>query len=393
MTQALAKTPLHAWHVENGGRMVDFAGWSMPVQYGSIVAEHEATRTVAGLFDVSHMARFHFHGPGAERLLDRLVTRSVRRLPLGRICYALMTNEAGGILDDVLVYRLAARPANASHASPLGEQTSPAASSTSGGDWFQLVVNASNRAKIWSWIESHRQNGDEADVRDMTVETAMIAVQGPRAIELLRPMTTSDPAELKYYSGATMPVLGAPTLVSRTGYTGEDGWELVTRASAATEVWQNLLEWGRHLGARPAGLGCRDTLRLEAAMPLYGHELSESINPIQAGLKFAVELEDHRFIGREALERLAADATLPRRVGWDVSGPRPAREGASVLAEGRVVGQVTSGTMAPSLRRPIAMGFVEPGFAAVGTEMLIDIRGSRTPAKVVKLPFYRRKTC
>jgi aminomethyltransferase len=371
MTSPLDHTPLFAWHTEHGGRLVPFAGWAMPVQYTSIVSEHRATRTAVGLFDVSHMARFHFRGPGAARLLDRLVTRRVVNLPIGRICYALVTNEQGGILDDVLVYHLA---------------------STSGPDYYQLVVNASNRDKIWSWIEKHRLPTDDAEVVDTTRDTAMLAVQGPRAGELLRPLMTGDPLALKYYSGAETKVLGRDALVSRTGYTGEDGWEVVVPAAAAIDVWQGLLERGQAFGATAAGLGCRDTLRLEAAMPLYGHELGEAINPFQAGLPFAVEFEDHDFIGRAALEQLRGNESLPRRVGWEVVGQRPAREGNTVLFEGRPVGSVTSGTLAPTVGRPIAMGYVEPALAVEGKEMSIDIRGNQASARIVKLPFYRRST-
>ena len=369
---ALAKTPLHGWHAEHGGRMVDFAGWSMPVHYGSIVEEHTATRNAVGLFDVSHMARFQFRGPGAESLLDRLVTRRVRGMPVGRICYALATNESGGILDDVLVYRVAG--------------DSPGVGS------FQLVVNASNRGKIWSWIDAQRDARDEVDIHDATVETAMIAVQGPGAGELMRSVAAADPVSLRYYSSATFDVLGVRSLVSRTGYTGEDGWEVVVPAAVGLEIWVQLLDRGRSLGARPAGLGCRDTLRLEAAMPLYGHELSVEIDPFQAGLGFAVELEDHAFVGREALERRKQDPQALRRVGWEIGGKRPAREGSTVLADGRQIGRVTSGTFAPTLGRPIAMGYVEPAFAAPGAEMTIDVRGHALAARVVKLPFYRRPT-
>lgn len=362
--------------------MVDFAGWSMPVHYGSIVAEHQATRTAAGLFDVSHMARFLFRGPGAEPLLDHLVTRRVTGLPEGRICYALVTNDAGGILDDVLVYRL-----------PTGCQlpAGPSGRTASGEDQFQLVVNASNRAKIWNWIAQHRKGRNAVDVVDLTPETAMIAVQGPRAGDLLKGLTADDPTTLKYYSSAPTQVLGVPALISRTGYTGEDGWELVLPAAAGVDTWQALLDRGRPSGAQAAGLGARDTLRLEAAMPLYGHELSEEINPLQAGLRFAVELDDHQFVGRAALVRLKDDSTLPHRVGWELLGRRPAREGNAVLAGGRVVGRVTSGTLSPTLNLAIAMGYVAPAYAAPGSEMQIDIRGNIAAARVVKLPFYRRQ--
>ncbi len=304
MPAPLAHTPLYPWHVASGGRMVDFAGWSMPVQYGSIVAEHQATRTAVGVFDVSHMARFHFRGPAAEKLLDRLVTRRVAGLPPGRICYALITNDVGSILDDVLVYRLT--------------------EATSGQPFFKLVVNASNRAKIWDWIGVHRDPSDDVEVVDVTEETAMIAVQGPLAGELLRTFAADDPTNLKYYGSGVTDLLGVFCLISRTGYTGEDGWELVIPAASAVDVWQTLLHRGQASGTIAAGLGCRDTLRLEAAMPLYGHELTEEINPFQAGLRFAVELDDHDFVGRDALLRLKDNTSLPQRVGWEVAGHRPA---------------------------------------------------------------------
>lgn len=368
MTSMLAQTPLHAWHAAHGARMVDFAGWSMPVQYASIVAEHNATRSAVGLFDVSHMGRIAFANAAAgERFLDRIVTRRVAGMKPGQIRYALVTNDAGGILDDVLVYHVAEH----------------------GRGGYQLVVNASNRLKILDWLELQR-GSDDVEFVDVTSTTAMIAVQGPRALEIVRPIAEVDVARLRYYTGSPSQISGAQGLVSRTGYTGEDGCELILPASAALEVWEKLIAAAGQFGGMAAGLGCRDTLRLEAAMPLYGHELNEQTNPFQAGLGFAVDLEGRSFPGRDAMVKLRDDPTLPKRVGWEMNGKRVPREGYDVLLAGERVGYVTSGTHSPTLSRPIAMGYVRGDLATPGTEVTIDIRGNHEPARVVPLPFYRR---
>jgi aminomethyltransferase len=359
----LLKTPLCDWHAAHGGRMVDFAGWLMPVQYTSIVEEHLATRKAVGLFDVSHMGRINFSGPGAAEFLDRLVTRNVQSLAPGQVRYALVTNNAGGILDDVLVYRLAER--------------------------FQLVVNASNREKILTWIEAQEPDRSRVNIEDRTTATAMIAVQGPRAIEAVKPLSAVDPTTLKYYTAVETTLGGVPGILGRTGYTGEDGWELVVPANAAVDVWTSLLKHATSAGAKPAGLGCRDTLRLEAAMPLYGHELNEQINPYQAGLGFAVNLEGRKFPGCEALAKLR-DAAQPKRVGLELSGKRVPREHYAVLIDGKQIGEVTSGTFSPTFERPIAMAYVSPDLANIGTTVMVDIRGKQEAARLVKLPFYKR---
>ncbi|MCY2995718.1 MAG: glycine cleavage system aminomethyltransferase GcvT [Planctomycetota bacterium] len=371
MTTTPAKTPLYDWHVEHGGRMVDFAGWSMPVQYTSIVEEHRATRTAAGVFDVSHMGRLRFEGTDAAAFLDRLLTRRVTDLSLGRIRYSLVTNDQGGVLDDVLVGRLK---------TPSERQ------------YLLLVVNASNRAKIVDWITHHWPTAGDVEFSDRTEDTAMIAVQGPRAMDIVAPLVKADVRQLGYYTGVVTETFGRICIVSRTGYTGEDGVELIVRAADAADVWKNIFLAGRDVGVTAAGLGARDTLRLESGMPLYGHELSEQINPYQAGLGFAVNLPDREFIGREALAKFQADPQQPRRVGLTVAGRRVAREHSPVLAAGQVVGQVTSGTFSPTFDQPIAMAYVRPEVAAVGTELQVDIRGRGESARVVKLPFYTRSS-
>ncbi len=376
MSTELALTPLHAWHVRNGGRMVDFAGWSMPVQYSSIVEEHHATRRAAGLFDVSHMGRFRFDGEGAAKFLDRLVTRRVVDMEPGQIRYALMCNERGGVLDDVLVYCLA---------------------EADGRPFYWMVVNASNRAKIASWIKTHLTKRDSQGVvfRDETSETAMIAVQGPCALALADNLVDIHPRELKYYTGAVTQALGGRAIVTRTGYTGEDGFELIVPADAAVKTWEALLRQAKSIetpapGVKPAGLGARDTLRLEAALPLYGHELSEQINPLQAGLKFAVNLKDREFVGRDAIVQAQDNRSLLVRVGLELAGRRPARQGYVVFHGDEQIGEVTSGTLSPTLDKAIALALVAPEFAQVGTQVEVDVRGRREPATVVQLPFYRR---
>ncbi len=379
MTATLQQTPLHHWHAEHGGRLVDFAGWSMPVHYGSIVTEHHATRTALGLFDVSHMGRLLFSGAGAEAFLDGLVSRRTTDMSPGQIRYALVTNDHGGILDDVLVYRLPAKSAGDTAAS--GENAS-----------HMLVVNASNRPKIVRWIEAKRCGVPQVEMRDITGELAMIAVQGPRTLEVLAAAVNGAIGGMKYYHCQRATIDGNSAIVSRTGYTGEDGFEVILPSSAATAFWQRVLDAGQPLGARPCGLGCRDTLRLEAAMPLYGHELSEDVTPFQAGLDFAVDLEGRTFPGREVLCKIQPTPPARVRVGLELAGKRVPREHYPVLLGGEAIGEITSGTFSPTLGKPIAMAYVDRQYAAVGNELAVDVRGSAEPARVVKLPFYRRPT-
>jgi aminomethyltransferase len=362
----LHQTPLHEWHKSHGGRIVDFAGWSMPVQYSSIVDEHNATRSSVGLFDISHMGRFYVSGDDAGAFLDRVVTRRILGVAAGKIRYALVTNEQGGILDDVLVYHLGGDPAR-----------------------YLLVVNAGNREKIWNWVQSHTDDS-AVELVDRTLETAMMAIQGPRALEIVNPLLDFDPNEVGYYSSRSATVGTTDALFSRTGYTGEDGCELIVAKDQAGGIWEQLIESAAKVGGRQAGLGARDTLRLEAAMPLYGHELSESIDPYQAGLSFAVQLKDREFIGREALLAKKNEGSAQIRIGLELEGRRVPREHYSVLRDGKNVGEVTSGTFSPTLQRPIAMAYVDTASGVVGAELTVDIRGSHLPARVVDLPFYSR---
>jgi aminomethyltransferase len=344
--------------------MVDFAGWDMPVQYTSIISEHQAVRQAAGLFDIAHMGRIKFTGPDACRFLDHLLTNDVTKLKPGEIRYSLVTNETGGILDDVLVYRF--------------------------DSFYFLVVNASNRLKIVDWIAAHRTGFNVAS-DDVTIETFMLAVQGPRSLEIVLPHVNADIGRLAYYTACEAVIFGRPGIVSRTGYTGEDGFEIVVGASDGLDIWHGLLTHGREIGLEPCGLGARDTLRLEAAMPLYGHELNETIDPLTAGLTFAVKLKAGDFIGKDALTAIKAAGIRKQRVGLELAGKRIAREGATVFNADREIGKVTSGTFSPTLQKSIAMAYLDSGSANAGDAVEIDIRGKRESATIVELPFYRRQ--
>jgi len=368
-TTQLAQTPLYDWHVAHGGRMVDFAGWSMPVQYTSIIEEHQTTRTSVGLFDISHMGRLAIGGPDPIGFLDALLTRRVADMKPGQIRYALLCNETGGILDDVLVYRLA------------NADDQPR---------YMLVVNACNREKIVSWLRNHSQ--DESRVQDTTSQDAMLAVQGPKAIELINDLFECDLQALRYFSGMSTKINGSACYVSRTGYTGEDGCEILCQADHAMKIWEKLVTVAETIGGSAAGLAARDTLRLEAGMPLYGHELTERINPVQAGLGFALNLRDRTFVGRDAIARFQQNSHQPVRVGLQLEGRRVPREGCQVLWSEKAVGSVTSGTFSPTFQQPIAMAYVKDTAAAPGTSLDVDIRGKKHPATVVPLPFYQRGT-
>lgn len=363
MADQLSRTACHDWHVSHGGRMVDFAGWEMPVQYSTIIEEHNAVRNTAGLFDIAHMGRLQFTGPDACQFLDHLVTNDVTKIDVGQIRYALVTNQDGGILDDVLVYRFQ--------------------------DFYLLVVNASNRLKIVDWIDQH-QGPFDVEVADLTTERFMAALQGPKSIDILNPLVDADISEIRYYHGIEARVFDVPALVSRTGYTGEDGFEVIVASENGAELWQALIDRGSDAGLLPTGLACRDTLRLEAAMPLYGHELDETIDPFTAGLSFAVKLKAGAFIGKEALVAEKANENRRQRVGLDLEGRRIAREGATLHVGDQHVGIVTSGTFSPTFEKSIAMAYVEPGYAELGTTLEVDIRGKRVNAVITQLPFYKR---
>jgi len=360
---ALARTPLHSQHVEAGARLVEFAGFEMPVQYAGVIDEHRAVRTAAGLFDVSHMGEFRVHGPGAFDFLQGLTPNDVSKLQPGRAHYSGLLTESGTYIDDLLIYQ-------------LGE-----------GD-YMLVVNAANRVKDLAWISGHPHDGCE--IEDLSDDYALLALQGPKAIEILAPLTGVDLEGLRYYRFAEGEVAGRKAIVSRTGYTGEDGVELYLAPAVAPAVWDALLEAGSGAGLVPAGLGARDTLRLEAGMALYGHEIDAETTPFEAGLSWVVKLDKGEFVGREALVA-QREAGVPRKlVGFEIEGRGIAREGHGVFHDDKEVAKVASGSWSPTFEKAIGTALVPPELAEPGTELEIEVRRRRLSAKVAKLPFYRR---
>jgi aminomethyltransferase len=354
----LRRTPLYGEHKSLGARLVDFAGWEMPVQYEGIKAEHNAVRNHAGLFDVSHMGEAVFRGPDAEEAVQRLVTRDVSRLEDGQAGYSAVCYESGGTVDDVIVYR---RP-----------------------DDFLVVVNASNREKDLEHFRSNTQDLD-VEVADESDDWALLALQGPEAADLLQNLTGANLPDLRPFRFVEGEVAGAKTLVSRTGYTGEDGFELYVSPDDAPRVWRELLE----AGATPAGLGARDTLRLEAGMCLYGNELDPETTPLEAGIGFAVHLDKEReFIGQEALRREKEEGLRKKLVGFEVEGRGIARHDYPVRVEGETVGHVTSGTLSPTLGQAIGLALVSPG---VEDRFEVVIRERPVEAHTVQLPFYKRE--
>ncbi len=344
--------------------MVDFGGWDMPLLYKGILAEHEQTRRAASVFDVSHMGRLYFSGPDAQKFLQHICTRDLSNAVVGQSLYSLICNSSGGVLDDVIV-------------SKMDKQ------------WL-MVCNASNRLKLLDWFKSNR-DGFDYQLKDQTMETAMVAIQGPKAIALLDDLLPEPVSALKRYHFMTQSYLIAKFTVFRSGYTGEDGVEIICGSTIAQMALNMLFKQGKDVGAapmQPAGLGARDTLRMEAGMPLYGHELNESTDPISAGLQWAVA-PDKEFIGSASLGKIRQDGPARRLVGLAVQGPRIARQGMTVWASDREVGAITSGASSPTLQRVIAMAYVQAEFAKEGTALEIDLRGTRTAATVVKLPFYR----
>ncbi|WP_217568366.1 glycine cleavage system aminomethyltransferase GcvT [Streptomyces sp. GbtcB7] len=363
-------TALDALHRALGATMTDFAGWDMPLRYGSERDEHLAVRTRAGLFDLSHMGEITVTGPQAATLLNHALVGNIASVGVGRARYTMICREDGGILDDLIVYRLAENE-------------------------YMVVANASNAQVVLDAL-SERAAGFDALVRDDRDAYALIAVQGPESPGILKSLTDADLDGLKYYAGLPGTVAGVPALIARTGYTGEDGFELFVAPSDAEKLWQALTDAGAPVGLVPCGLSCRDTLRLEAGMPLYGHELTTSLTPFDAGLGRVVKFEkEGDFVGRAALQEAAsrAEENPPRvLVGLVAEGRRVPRAGYPVVADGKVIGEVTSGAPSPTLGKPIAMAYVDAAHAAPGTAGVgVDIRGSHEPYEVVALPFYKRQ--
>ncbi len=359
----LKRTPLYECHRESGARLVEFAGWEMPVQYAGVIDEHRAVREAAGLFDVSHMGEIRVTGSGAEAFVQRLTPNDVTKLAPGRAHYSGLLTERGTYVDDLLVYRL-------------------------GDEELLLVVNASNAEKDFDWIASRADAS--VQVEDVSGDYALLALQGPKAISILQRLTATELAPIRYYRFASGQVDGRPAILSRTGYTGEDGFELYVAPGDAAHLWRTLLATGAADGLVPAGLGARDTLRLEAGMALYGHEIDDATTPWEAGLDWVVKLDAGEFVGRQALVEQKERGIARRLVGFEVEGRGIARQGHEVVAGGEAVGAVTSGTFSPTFGKALGMAYVPVGMAAEGTPLELSVRGKALPAKVVGLPFYRR---
>ena len=357
------KTPLYDVHVEEGGKMVPFAGYSLPVQYKTgVVAEHMAVRTKCGLFDVSHMGEVTFKGPGALASLNHLLTNDFTNMPIGKARYTVMCYPDGGCVDDVIVYR-------------FGEES------------YLVVVNAANREKDYAHMSANILA--DTEIADISDSVAQLALQGPKAPEIIAKLLPQDQIPQKYYTAIRdVDLSGMKCMISRTGYTGELGYEIYTAAEDAPAIWKLLREAGEEEGLIPCGLGARDTLRMEAAMPLYGHEMDETVTPLEAGLGFAVKLGKDEFIGKDAL--VAAGDPKRVRVGLSVTGRGIIREEQDVYIGDERIGVTTSGTHCPYLKHAIGMALIGAEHSELGTQVEVDVRGRRVPAEVVAMPFYKR---
>ncbi len=363
MSGAVARTPLYDAHRSLGARFVPFAGWEMPLQYEGATEEHLAVRRCCGLFDVSHMGEVEIRGPGAAALCQRLTVNDVGRLRIGDGQYTLFCTDTGGVIDDLIIYRL-------------------------GPERWLLIVNAANTAIDLAWIRRHA--GSDVEVDDQSPTTGLLALQGPEAEVILRTLTAVPLSAMRPFTIVSATVAGIEVLLSRTGYTGEDGFELVVPGARAAELWEATLAAARRRGGAPAGLGARDTLRLEAGLPLCGTDMDESTTPLEAGLAWVVKLGKGEFIGRARLAQ-QADAGVSRRlVGLEMRDPGIPRHGQSVWGDDRSVGTVTSGIKSPSLGSFIGLAYVEAPLARRGTALHVDVRGRRLAAQVVDRPFYRR---
>ena len=366
-SEQLHETALVDVHRALGARLIEFGGWLMPVQYAGILDEHRAVRERAALFDLSHMGELFVEGDDAGDALAAALVSDPRTLAVGRAHYSMIVAPDGGVIDDLIVYRL-------------------------GPERFLVVANAGNAAVVSDEL-AHRLDGWKAVLDDRSLATSLVAIQGPRAAEVLAPLTDIDLTALRYYAIAEGKVADLAALVARTGYTGEDGFEVFVDWARGPDVWEALAEAGKEAGIVPAGLGARDTLRLEAGMPLYGNELDRETNPFDAGLGRVVKLEKAGdFVGREALARIAKDGPDKRLVGLKVTGRGIARHGYRVLADDRPTGVVTSGTHSPTLGLPIALAYVAPGDGEPGTILNVEVREQPVSAEVVPLPFYKRQS-
>lgn len=362
----MKRTPLYEMHVKLGAKIVPFAGWQMPLSYSGVTDEHQSVRTTAGLFDISHMGRFELSGQGAEAYLERLTPGPVHKMQRGSAQYSMLLNENGGIIDDIYLYK-------------------------KGVDRFFVIVNAANLEKDFKWMTGQLPPG--AELKDVSGETAMLALQGPKSWEVLVqiiPFGKSEIALRNFIETELVPSRGAKALIARTGYTGEKGYEIIVPADAAETVWSALLEAGKAERIKPAGLGCRDTLRLEMGYPLYGHDMDEATTPIEADLERFIDF-NKEFIGKETLVRQREKGLQRKLIGFELLTGGVPREGHTIYSDQKIIGKVASGNFSPSLRKGIGMGYVDARYSEEGSEILIDIRGNATPAVIVKRPFYKKK--
>ncbi len=368
ITSSLKQTPLHAMHVSTGGRMIDFGGWDMPVQYPlGTVQEHLHTRTHAGLFDVSHMGEFDVRGSEAIPFVNRLVSNDASKLVDGQAQYSALTTPQGTVVDDLLVYRFSE-------------------------DHLLLVVNASTTEKDWDWIISHKRD-EQVELRNASSEYCQIALQGPDALRILQTLTDTSLDEIKYYHFRRGEVDGVSAIISRTGYTGEDGFEVYAAPNAAEQLWKRILDAGNYgapEGVTPCGLAARNTLRLEAAMALYGHEIDDNTTLLEANLGWICKLNKGDFIGRERLAAQKEEGVKRKLIGFEMTDRGIARDGQAVFVGGSQVGLVTSGSPAPFLRKNIGLAYVPIEYANVNQEIKIDVRGRAVDARIVPVPFYKR---
>lgn len=360
---AARRTPLYEAHLRHGGKLVDFAGWEMPVQFSGILNEHRAVREAAGLFDVSHMGEIVFEGPGALEACNELISNDLARIADGQALYAGLLDDEGRFVDDIIAYRF-----------------SP--------ERILLCVNAANAEKDWEWIRQRVREG--VTVRDESPEWGQIALQGPKAAAILQRLCDSDLDAIRFFRFATVKVDGKEVIAARTGYTGEDGFELFCKAEETEALWEKLLETGAADGLLPCGLGARDSLRTEAGLCLYGNDIDRTRTPLEAGLGWIVKLDKEHFIGKDALVRQKEEGVREKLVGFELEGRGIPRQGYPIVRDGATIGKVTSGTMSPTLGKAIGMAYVQSEFSEKDQSFEVEIRGRPVPARIVPTPFYKR---
>jgi aminomethyltransferase len=364
---AAKKTPLYDEHVKIGGNVVEYAGWALPIQYEGLIPEHEAVRNAVGIFDVSHMGEITIKGKGALAFVDSLMTNDITTIVDNQVIYTFMCYPNGGVVDDLLVYRF-------------------------NSEDFYLVVNASNTDKDYNWILEHK--GDyEVEIENISDTVGEVAVQGPLAEETLQKLTGTDLSQIKFFHlQRDVLIDGVNCMVSRTGYTGEDGFEVYTDNKGIIKVWNSVLEAGKEFGIKPAALGCRDTLRFEASLPLYGHEMSEDINPLEAGFKYFVKLDKAgNFIGKEELDKQWSEGLKRKLAGFEMIGRGIPREGYEIFKDGVKIGHVTTGYMSPTLKKNIGNALISTEFTELGTEIDVIIRNKPVKAKIISKKFLKKK--